>query len=466
MMMQKVLPVFLLCMFICVFAEASLFDVNTELVEGSESTVSRPSASKSSSSKTFVSKEKSSSKSSKTNIFVKAGKAIKKAAVASKNAIKDGASTVKLKAGAKIDNIFNKKPKFVAQSHKIPGHDDKKYVVQGITYLGDTVINPASAQKSQGTYPYTVMSFYPTKNTAKSSQLVVLDAKTGKPLRRFDLYQNETKAYRGHAGGITLAGEFIWVASGNKIYGFDTKTIIDFVKDDTVQKPAKTLAGMPKSFNLPYKKLVAKEIYETDSKASFVSFDGKYLWVGDFVKSSNDKYAAIPHHKSKPFNRSTWVSGYLTDSKGMPTSKTSYNYKVGDSVKKGHKPDAVICCRESVQGLSVCDDYIALSVSYGAQNSKLAFYQNPLGEKGAEISYKPEGQSKTYKTIGYELSNAKNWVETITIAAGSEDLEYDGKYLYVSFEGASPNYKPHWSLNPLVNIEEDYYLIDLDKILY
>lgn len=456
MTMQKIFLVFLFCMFIGTFAEASLFDVNTEVSDGSKVSVSKDISDSASTSK----KEPK-----KTNIFTKVAKTIKKAAVSAKDAIKKGASSVKAKAESKIDNIFDKKPKFVAQSYKIPGHDDKKFVCQGITYLSDRVISPASAQKTQNSYPYTVLSFYPTKNTTKPSQLVVLNAKTGKALCRFELYQSEDKAYTGHAGGITLAGEFIWAASGNKIYGFDTKTIIDFTTDDTAQKPATRPTGIPKSLNLPYKKLVAKAIYETDSKASFVSFDGKYLWVGDFVKSSNDSYAPIAHHKSEPFNRSTWISGYLTDSKGMPTSKTSYDYKAGDSVKKGHKPDAVICCRESVQGMSVCDDYIALSISYGANNSKLAFYKNPLSEKGTTISYKPEGQSKTYKTTGYELSDAKNWVETVSIAAGSEDLDFDGKYLYVTFEGGSPNYKPRWSLNPLVNIEEDYYLIEIDKIV-
>lgn len=443
-------------MFIGTISEASLFDVNTEVSDGSKAAVSED-----------VSKTKTSEKSEnkKTSIFKKIAKTIKKAAVTAKDAIKDGASTIKEKAEAKIDNIFDKKPKFVAKSHKIPGHDDKKFVCQGITYLSDKVISPASDQKNQDSYPYTVLSFYPTKKTTKPSQLVVLNAKTGKAICRFELYQSEDKAYTGHAGGITLAGEFIWAASGSKIYGFDAKTIIDFIKDDTAKKPDTKPTGIPKSLNLPYKKLVAKAIYETDSKASFVSFDGKYLWVGDFVKSSDDSYAPIPHHKSKPFNRSTWISGYLTDSKGMPTSNTKYEYKSGDSVKNGHKPDAVICCRESVQGMSVCDDYIALSISYGAKNGKLAFYRNPLNEKGTTISYKPEGQSKTYKTTGYELSDAKNWAETVTIGAGSEDLDYDGHYLYVTFEGGSPNYKTRWSLNPLVNIEEDYYLINIDKIV-
>jgi hypothetical protein len=460
-MMQRIFLMVLFCMFICSFAQGSLFNVSTETTEGAKASISKAVASEAS-----EAKGSSGSGPTKKSVFTKMAETIKKTIASAKNAIKDGTSTVKGKAEAKIDNIFDKKPKFVAKSYKIPGHDDKKFVCQGITYLGDGVVSSASAQKNQASYPYTVLSFYPTKNTTKPSQLVVLNATTGKPLCRFDLYQSESKAYRGHAGGITLAGEFIWVASGNKIYGFDTKTIIDFIKEDTAKKPATTPTGIPKSLNLPHKKLVAKVIYETDSKASFVSFDGKYLWVGDFVKSSNKSYAPIAHHKSKLFNRSTWISGYLTDSKGMPTSKTLYEYKVGDSMKKGYKPDAVICCRESVQGMSVCDDYIALSISYGAANSKLAFYKNPLNEKGTTISYRPEGQSKTYKTIGYELSDAKNWAETVALAAGSEDIDYDGKYLYVSFEGASPNYKPRWSLNPAVNIEEDYYLIDIDKILY
>jgi hypothetical protein len=121
--------------------------------------------------------------------------------------------------------------------------------------LSDRVITPASAQRPKTVTHTRFCLFIQQKNTTKSSQLVVLNAKTGKALCRFDLYQTENTPYTGHAGGITLAGEFIWAASGNKIYGFDTKTIIDFTTDDTAQKPATRPTGIPKSLNLPYKNL-------------------------------------------------------------------------------------------------------------------------------------------------------------------------------------------------------------------
>ncbi|MFA7146818.1 MAG: hypothetical protein WC221_09545, partial [Candidatus Riflebacteria bacterium] len=113
MTMQKIFLVFLFCMFIGTFAEASLFDVNTEVSDGSKVSVSKDISDSASTSK----KEPK-----KTNIFTKVAKTIKKAAVSAKDAIKSGASSVKAKAESKIDNIFDKKPKFVAQSYKIPGH--------------------------------------------------------------------------------------------------------------------------------------------------------------------------------------------------------------------------------------------------------------------------------------------------------------------------------------------------------
>jgi hypothetical protein len=69
MTMQKIFLVFLFCMFIGTLAEASLFDVNTEVSDGSKVSVSKDISDSASTSK----KEPK-----KTNIFTKVAKTIKK----------------------------------------------------------------------------------------------------------------------------------------------------------------------------------------------------------------------------------------------------------------------------------------------------------------------------------------------------------------------------------------------------
>lgn len=363
------------------------------------------------------------------------------------------------------DKYYKKVSKYIAKSFKIPGHDDKNFVCQGITYLNDTVTN-TTKQKSRSS-KYALLSYYPkdTKNNKNSSQLVVVDLNNGKAIRRFDLYSSEGKIYNGHAGGITLAGNYVWVASGHKLYGFKTQEILDFINSSfiaVVQDPKNKPANIPDSLYIHSTKLVADKVVTVDSKASFVSFDGTYLWVGNFVKSSSSNYSPIKHHATNSYGRKTWISGYKTNKKGVPTSKTKYTYNDGDStVKNALKPDVIICCRESVQGMSVFGKYIALSISYGSTDSKLAIYKSPLSEKADTTKYTVS--DKSYSVNSYELADKKNYVKTITLAAGSEDLDYDGKYLYVTFEGGSPNYKSKWQKQGGV-IEEKFYMLNCKKL--
>lgn len=398
----------------------------------------------------------------KDTISDKADKAKKKVtsgAGSVKNFFVDGyQSTTK-----KINSAFNNDsyPGYINNAIFLPGHESKEMVCQGIAFLTVDVKNDSN--QVTGTFDrYILLSYYP-KSSNQPSQLVVIDRANGngKPIRRFPLYKSESKAYTGHAGGIAVAGNYVWVASGNKIFGFSKDEILDFINETNVQ--AEAVNGLPDSFDeLPAKNLICKQSYGVDSKASYVSFDGTYIWVGDFTKASSSDYKPVKHHKA--FGRNCWIAGYMVDSTGMPTSDTEYTYTAGDSSYTVHKPDAVIAMRESVQGMAVCGNHVALTISYGAQNSKLALYNNPLTTGATQFSYKPAGQDETFTVDAWELENKKNWVNTVTLAAGAEDLEYDGKNLYVTFECSSKNYRQKWiNINPTIKLTDDFYLIDVDK---
>lgn len=361
--------------------------------------------------------------------------------------------------GTAVANKLPGRKGYLNESIFLPGHETKEMVCQGIAYLPSKVME--ANEQGDGSYcQYVLLSYYP-KNSEQSSQIVVIDRETAMPVRRLSLYKSEDEPYTGHAGGIAVAGKYLWVASGNKIYGFNVQTILDFIDASTTME-VKTAEGLPQSLGrLANEKLVCEKTYAVDSKASYISFDGKYLWVGDFTKKSEKSYKPIAHHNL--FKRNCWVAGYLVDSDGCPTSTTTYTYEADGKSYKANKPDAVIAMRESVQGMAVCGDYIALTISYGAVNSKLAFYKNPLKENGEKLSYKPAGQSKEFSVEAWELADKKNWVNTVTLAAGAEDLEYDGENLYVTFECSSKNYKDKWKLNPLVTITDNFYLINPEK---
>lgn len=355
----------------------------------------------------------------------------------------------------------NRVSPYVDISIKIPGHDDKSFICQGVTYLNPSIV-PVDKQKTAAGAKYALISLYPKGDNPHSTQIVVVDLKTGEYLRRFSLYSKKDDKYTGHAGGITVAGEYLWVASGRKLYGYKVQEILDFINDKKTKVSDKNQEYIPNSLKIPDKDLIAVNIFKVDSKASFVSFDGKYLWTGDFVMTVSS-YKPVEHHTTNKYGRKTWIAGYKTDSTGMPTSTETYSYKDGeDDYSDVHKPDYIICCRESVQGMTMCDDYVVLSLSFGPTTSKLAFYKTPLNEEPDTITYKTT--SGTYKVPGYELSNKKNYVTTLKLAAGSEDLEYDGNNLYVTFESSSPNYSKSWQKMGAI-IEDKFYLMNYKKII-
>ncbi len=367
------------------------------------------------------------------------------------------------KATSKINTLFNKGklPSYVNEAIFIPGHESKEMVCQGIAYLPDKV-KDANAQADGSYCRYILLSYYP-KESDQPSHLIVIDRNTGKPIKRFPLYKKSGKPYTGHAGGVAVAGKYVWVASGRCIYGFSTQEIINFISDTKTQ--AKAEDGLPDSFDvLPAYHLTAVADYDVDSKASFVSFDGKYIWVGDFAKGIGKSYSPIKHHKI--MGKNAWVAGYLVDSTGYPTSTVEYSYTDGDDTENAHKPDVVVAIRDFVQGLAFCDKYVALSVSMGPVNSKLAMYKNPLNTKAKNITYKPEGCDESFTVKAWALKNLKNWKKTVKYSCGSEDMEYDGKYLYVTFECSSENYNQSWkNINPTVKMTEDFYIIDPQKVL-
>lgn len=384
------------------------------------------------------------------NIFKRIGSFIK-------NSFKKIVNTVKNR------NTPGKLPAYISRAVKIPGHETAEFVFQGICQLpANTAIGAA---KEKAFYRYIILSYYPkTDKTNQPSQLIVVDSLTGKPIRRFALYLDKNKPYTGHAGGITAVGKYLWVASGYNLYGFDLQQIINSVADKSARVLPALPAGMPPSFKLPASNLVLTKSYKVDSSASYVSFDGKYIWVGDFVKSSSSKYGPVPHHAKNSYKLKTWIAGYHVDSTGMPAAKEKYRFTSDGKSREGHKPDRIIFCRESVQGVALSDGFTALSISYGASSSKLAFYKGLNPKSAVKHTFKPEGQNKTFTADAWVI-DSKTHLTTLELPAGSEDLEFDGKVLYVGFEGASPNYRSRWTkINPLLKIEDRFYLIAPKKI--
>ena len=266
------------------------------------------------------------------------------------------------------------------------------------------------------------------------------------------------RPYRGHAGGIAIAGKYLWVASGFTIRGYELEDIIDFIKDTDTDKVSEK--GLPKSLKaLPARKLFLSQSFKVDSRASYLSFDGKTLWVGDYVRKAKDSTSLpVKHHAL--FNHIAWVAGYDVDENGCPTAQTKYTFTYKDKERKDIlKPDKVIAVRQHAQGVVIADNMIVVSVSRGVKNSKLAFY---LMRKPKTKKFKVGGQ--TYTIEAYNTSK-KNRVKTIykKIPSQIQDLEYDGKYIYAPFSCNSGKYKAE-NKGKDIKMTKNFFLINLDEL--
>ena len=160
----------------------------------------------------------------------------------------------------KINSKFNNdgSSAYVSEYIFLPGHETKEMVCQGIAYL--------SSEEDEN--KYVLLSYYP-KKSEQSSQIIVVDRKSGKAIRRFALYKSEDNAYTGHAGGIAVAGKYLWVASGLRIYAFSTDEIFDFIADSEAKTAS--VDDLPDSFDaLPAKDLFCEKSYSVDSKVMIV----------------------------------------------------------------------------------------------------------------------------------------------------------------------------------------------------
>lgn len=267
-----------------------------------------------------------------------------------------------------------------------------------------------------------VLSCYHDSGT-RASVLAFMDADTGRLIRTVDL-TSDGAPVTGHVGGLTVCRGWLWTAFDGTLY--------------RVRLPAAD----------ELERISALEVdseFAVDSNTGSLSSTDGVLWVGDFAYGSQYPTPAHHHHHG---DQRAWVAAYAVDESGDLTAGRRYLVQ-GRSVLK---PDRVVFVRQKVQGFAVCNDVIALSTSYGADDSTLTLYESPLAGDPFEVPL-PDAN----ETEGYVVDGPKRLL-TIRLPAGSEDLEWSGTHLLVPFESAADRYRWRWQLMG-ARIEDRFYLL-------
>ncbi len=196
----------------------------------------------------------------------------------------------------------------------------------------------------------------------------------------------EGKKYTGHAGGIALTGDTVYISNGSKLYVFSLTDVLSAKDGDVVDIGAG---------------------YEVNSAASFVYADENYVYVGEFNNPAEEQKEHI--YETPNGTNHSIVERYTHDNLETPDKI----YSIGDYAQ------------------GVCftpDGKIILSTSYGLTSTVYYVYD--------EASATDSGNTLDGAPV-YFLGECVRRVEG---PAMGEDLDYyNGKILTLT-ESASNKY--------------------------
>lgn len=235
----------------------------------------------------------------------------------------------------------------------------------------------------------------------------------GKLTKEILLEKPNGDPYTGHAGGIAVSQNTVWLSNGSKLYYFPLSAL--------EEAPATGSIRLEKSVSVPV-------------NASYASYGDGMLWVGEF-EYGNSYQTDDSHHSSANKSLTAWTVGYALNETGAPGYDPETGIK-SENLLETAVPDAVLWHGSKIQGMAPAGDKIVLSSSYGRTNdSAIWLYENPLAGE-ADGSVQIGGVDVPY----YELIDG----EKIVAPPMTEDLgaikKEDKYYVLVASESSSYYY--------------------------
>ena len=258
------------------------------------------------------------------------------------------------------------------------------FVPQGATYLSEEDVYLLCGYMDDGT----------------ASRLYVL--KDG-AFNGLSLLHPDGSAYTGHAGGITAAGEYVYVSNNKRLYVLEKRRVLSAKDGDA--------APFIGSVSVP-------------CRASFCSSDGERVYVGEYHKDEN--YPTDPSHE-------------LTAPDGSVFKALVFGYAVSPEAPLGlsaETPAVAFSMYDEVQGFALLPDgTAALSCSDSSTSSGLHFYDCADEPDGA---FSLNGAAVPL----WYLTDARA-VGKIKIPRMSEDIEYRGGDILILFESGARRFEPN-----------------------
>lgn len=315
---------------------------------------------------------------------------------------------------------------FATPAHQIITQEERSFVEKDPAYQGlwdiseDGPIIPGLAQDliPQG------MTYYKQKNWilivsyldyGRPATLTVVDAETEKLVKSVLLYNKDGSPYTGHAGGLTISKDHIWVASENFLMPFKISDLVNAPNNGEIQ----FLHHIPVPVD-----------------AAYTVYDEKILWVGEFYQNPN--YPTNPEHHME--NRTgemhyAWMVGYDL----QPSNDMLHPDQWDEDSGHAAVPDYVLSTTEKVQGAIVQKKGITLSTSYGRGNDSVLYrYEHPLKEDPHDF-VEIAGKSIPLWFLDGAQTKPRESIEAIPMPEGI--VADHPKHLYVVFESGANKYR-------------------------
>jgi len=203
--------------------------------------------------------------------------------------------------------------------------------------------------------------------------------------------------FTGHAGGIAIYGDTVYVANGEKVHLISLPDLMSTPKGGTVQ---------------------ISDSISVNNAASFIYADEAYIYVGEF--HDGGKYVTDHPYETADGTYHAIVSRYPVH------EMVAYDNEDGEMTAK---PDRVYSIRNKVQGICFTPDgKVVLSTSYGLTDSVYYIYdESDATDSGLTLDGAPV----------YYLDKLEKEIKGPAMAEGLD--YYDGKIITLT-ESASDKY--------------------------
>ncbi|MBQ8331671.1 MAG: hypothetical protein IJX94_04155 [Clostridia bacterium] len=249
----------------------------------------------------------------------------------------------------------------------------------------------------------------------------------GEPDKTVHLATKDGKDFDGHAGGLTVHGDYVYIAGGSDycLYVYSYAEILQAADGAKIHCLGEFSTGRK----------------EDGIRVSFTASDEVHIYVGEFYREGN--YSTPESHK-------------LTTAAGdyQQAFAVAYAFSDGEDAVFGIAPTPVVAYSlpDCVQGMCFQDRKIYLSTSYGTSFSYIYEYNKEDAVKQKDITL-----------MGTELSlyalDSDALEEEYKLPPMAEEIEFvDGK-LYTMCESASNKY-----IFGKLTSSKWCYATDLDKM--